>query len=153
MVKSGRKWWIMYIGEYTHSIDNKGRVIMPSLFREELGMSFYVTKGMEGCIFVYDKESWKLLEEKTKQLRLTSKKARQFERIFYAPARELEFDKQGRIVIPQNLREYAGINKEATIIGVSSRIEIWDKERYEEYISSQEMDYENIIEDFEELDI
>nr|WP_276939981.1 division/cell wall cluster transcriptional repressor MraZ [Helcococcus sueciensis] len=153
MVKSGRKWWIMYIGEYTHSIDNKGRVIMPSLFREELGMSFYVTKGMEGCIFVYDKESWKLLEEKTKQLRLTSKKARQFERIFYAPARELEFDKQGRIVIPQNLREYAGINKEATIIGVSSRIEIWDKERYEEYISSQEMDYDNIIEDFEELDI
>ncbi|MGY3776325.1 division/cell wall cluster transcriptional repressor MraZ [Helcococcus sueciensis] len=143
----------MYIGEYTHSIDNKGRVIMPSLFREELGMSFYVTKGMEGCIFVYDKESWKLLEEKTKQLRLTSKKARQFERIFYAPARELEFDKQGRIVIPQNLREYAGINKEATIIGVSSRIEIWDKERYEEYISSQEMDYDNIIEDFEELDI
>nr|WP_240470409.1 division/cell wall cluster transcriptional repressor MraZ [Helcococcus sueciensis] len=153
MVKSGRKWWVMYIGEYTHSIDNKGRVIMPSLFREELGMSFYVTKGMEGCIFVYDKESWKLLEEKTKQLRLTSKKARQFERIFYAPARELEFDKQGRIVIPQNLREYAGINKEATIIGVSSRIEIWDKERYEEYISSQEMDYDNIIEDFEELDI
>ncbi len=153
MVKSGRKWWSMYIGEYTHSIDNKGRVIMPSLFREELGMSFYVTKGMEGCIFVYDKESWKLLEEKTKQLRLTSKKARQFERIFYAPARELEFDKQGRIVIPQNLREYAGINKEATIIGVSSRIEIWDKERYEEYISSQEMDYDNIIEDFEELDI
>ena len=153
MVKSGRKWWVMYIGEYTHSIDNKGRVIMPSLFREELGMSFYVTKGMEGCIFVYDKESWKLLEEKTKQLRLTSKKARQFERIFYAPARELEFDKQGRIVIPQNLREYAGINKEATIIGVSSRIEIWDKERYEEYISSQEMEYDNIIEDFEELDI
>lgn len=153
MVKSGRKWWIMYIGEYTHSIDNKGRVIMPSVFREELGFSFYVTKGMEGCIFVYDKESWKLLEEKTKQLRLTSKKARQFERIFYAPARELEFDKQGRIVIPQNLRQYAGINKEATIIGVSSRIEIWDKERYEEYINSQEMDYDNIIEDFEELDI
>lgn len=143
----------MYIGEYTHSIDNKGRVIMPSVFRDELGNSFFVTKGMEGCIFVYDTTAWKLLEEKTKNLRLTSKKARQFERIFYAPARQMEFDKQGRIVIPQNLREYAGIQREATIIGVSSRIEIWDKERYEEYINSQDMDYDSIIEDFEELDI
>lgn len=143
----------MYIGEYTHSIDNKGRVIMPSVFRDELGNSFFVTKGMEGCIFVYDTTAWKSLEEKTKNLRLTSKKARQFERIFYAPARQMEFDKQGRIVIPQNLREYAGIQKEATIIGVSSRIEIWDKERYEEYINSQDMDYDSIIEDFEELDI
>ena len=111
---------IMFIGEYNHSIDNKGRVIMPSKFREELGEKFYVTKGMEGCVFVYDENEWYRLEEKTKQLRLTSKKARQFERIFYAPAREMEFDKQGRFVIPQNLREYADISKEATIIGAAS---------------------------------
>lgn len=126
---------------------------MPSKFREELGDIFYVTKGMEGCVFVYDKSSWNLIENKTKQLRLTSKKARQFERIFYAPAREVEFDKSGRIVIPQNLREYAGIKKEVVIIGVSSRIEIWDKDKYEEYINSQDMDYDSIIEDFEDLDI
>ncbi|MFM1581789.1 division/cell wall cluster transcriptional repressor MraZ [Helcococcus bovis] len=143
----------MYIGEYTHSIDDKGRVIMPSKFREELGMKFYVTKGMEGCIFVYDEIEWKRLEEKTKNLKLTSKKARQFERLFYAPARELEFDKQGRFVIPQNLRDYACIEKEASIIGVSSRIEIWDKEKYEDYINGSEMDYDSITEDFEDLDI
>ncbi|MFM1515018.1 division/cell wall cluster transcriptional repressor MraZ [Helcococcus ovis] len=143
----------MYIGEYTHSIDDKGRVIMPSKFREELGVKFYVTKGMEGCIFVYDEVEWKRLEEKTKNLKLTSKKARQFERLFYAPARELEFDKQGRFVIPQNLRDYAKIEKEASIIGVSSRIEIWDKNKYEEYISGSEMDYDSITEDFEDLDI
>lgn len=143
----------MYIGEYTHSIDDKGRVIMPSKFREDLGVKFYVTKGMEGCIFVYDEVEWKRLEEKTKNLKLTSKKARQFERLFYAPARELEFDKQGRFVIPQNLRDYAKIEKEASIIGVSSRIEIWDKNKYEEYISGSEMDYDSITEDFEDLDI
>lgn len=144
---------IMFIGEYNHSIDNKGRVIMPSKFREELGEKFYVTKGMEGCVFVYDENEWHRLEEKTKQLRLTSKKARQFERIFYAPAREMEFDKQGRFVIPQNLREYADISKEATIIGVSSRIEIWDTDKYEEYMKSEDMDYDNIFEDFEDLGI
>lgn len=144
---------VMYIGEYTHSIDDKGRVIMPSKFREELGVKFYVTKGMEGCIFVYDEVEWKRLEEKTKNLKLTSKKARQFERLFYAPARELEFDKQGRFVIPQNLRDYAKIEKEASIIGVSSRIEIWNKNKYEEYISGSEMDYDSITEDFEDLDI
>lgn len=143
----------MYIGEYTHSIDDKGRVIMPSKFREELGVKFYVTKGMEGCVFVYDEVEWKRLEEKTKNLKLTSKKARQFERLFYAPARELEFDKQGRFVIPQNLRDYANIEKEASIIGVSSRIEIWDKSKYEEYINGSEMDYDSITEDFEDLDI
>lgn len=143
----------MFIGEYTHSIDNKGRVIMPSKFRDGLGNSFYVTKGMEGCVFVYDQNEWKRLEEKTKLLKLTSKKARQFERLFYAPARELEFDKQGRFVIPQNLREYANISSEAQIIGVSSRIEIWDKEKYEEYINDSTNSYEDIVEDFEELDI
>lgn len=143
----------MFIGEFNHNVDNKGRVIMPAKFREELGETFYVTKGMEGCIFVYDHEEWKKLEEKTSNLRLTSRKARQFERLFYAPAREVEFDKQGRFVIPQNLREYAEISKDTVIIGVSSRIEIWDKQKYEDYINSPEMNYENIVEDFEELEI
>lgn len=143
----------MFIGEYTHSIDNKGRVIMPSKFRDGLGDKFYVTKGMEGCVFVYDQDEWNRLEQKTKDLKLTSKKARQFARMFYAPARELEFDKQGRFVIPQNLREYAEISDEAQIIGVSSRIEIWDKNKYDEYLSDSSNNYDEIIEDFEELDI
>ncbi|WP_282926538.1 division/cell wall cluster transcriptional repressor MraZ [Helcococcus kunzii] len=143
----------MYIGEYTHSIDNKGRVIMPSKFRNELGEQFYVTRGMEGCVFVYDEEEWSRLLSKTKELKLTSKKARQFERAFYAPAREVEFDKQGRFVIPQNLREFAGIKSEATIIGVSTRIEIWDKDKYEDYINDSSMDYDEIFDGFEELDI
>lgn len=150
MVKSGD---FMYIGEYTHSIDDKGRVIMPSKFRDQLGETFFVTKGLDGCVFVYDFEEWNNLQESTKNLRLSSKKAREFSRHFYAPARELEFDKQGRFVIPQNLRAYANIGKEATIIGVSSRIEIWDKEKYEEYMSQSDEEFDNLIDDFEELDI
>ncbi|MDO4778665.1 MAG: division/cell wall cluster transcriptional repressor MraZ [Tissierellia bacterium] len=143
----------MFIGEFTHSIDDKGRVIMPSKFREILGDKFYVTKGMEGCVFVYEESEWNRLEEKTRQLKLTSKKAREFARLFYAPAREVEFDKQGRFVIPQNLRDFAKIKKEATIIGVSTRIEIWDKDIYKEYIDGSNMDYDKVFEDFDDLDI
>ncbi len=143
----------MYIGEYNHSTDSKGRVIMPANFREELGEKFYITKGMDSCLFIYDEKEWSNLDLKMRNLRLTSKKAREFSRMFYAPARELSFDKQGRILIPQNLRTYAGIDKEVVIIGVSTRIEIWDKERWDLYISREEMNYDEIMDEFEELDI
>jgi len=152
--ESGLKWRkIMYIGEYNHSTDSKGRVIMPANFREELGEKFYITKGMDSCLFIYDEKEWSNLDLKMRNLRLTSKKAREFSRMFYAPARELSFDKQGRILIPQNLRTYAGIDKEVVIIGVSTRIEIWDKERWDLYISREEMNYDEIMDEFEELDI
>ena len=143
----------MYIGEYEHKTDAKGRVIMPTNLREELGDVFYVTQGMEGCLFVYDEAEWANMSEKMKKLRLTSKKARDFSRLFYAPARKVEVDKQGRVLIPQRLREYAKIDKEVIIIGVSTRVEIWAKERYETYMGSDDMDYEMVMDEFEELDI
>lgn len=150
----GRKWGqIMYIGEYIHSIDTKGRVIMPQKFREQLGPVFYITRGIDGCLFVYDETEWKAMYDKMKDLKLTSKKAREFSRFLYAPAREVEVDKQGRVIIPQNLREYADIKKDVAITGVASRIEIWSKERYDQYNSEKEELFNNMMDEFEELDI
>lgn len=143
----------MYIGQYIHSVDTKGRVIMPQKFRDTLSKTFYITKGIDGCLFVYDQAEWDIMYNKIKNLKLTSKKAREFSRFIYAPARELEVDKQGRIIIPQNLRAYAAIDKEVAIIGVSSRIEIWDKEKYENYMNSEDMNFDQLMDEFEELDI
>lgn len=143
----------MYIGEYIHSIDAKGRVIMPQKFREQLSPIFYITRGIDGCLFVYDETEWQAMYDKMKDLRLTSKKAREFSRFLYAPAREVEVDKQGRIIIPQNLREYASITKDVAITGVASRIEIWAKEKYDEYNKEKDEVFENMMDEFEELDI
>lgn len=131
---------IMFMGEYNHSIDAKGRVIVPSKFRENLGDEFVVTKGLDGCLFVYDNSEWTAFEEKLKTLPLTNKEARQFVRFFLAGAASLEVDKQGRILLPANLREFAGLDKEAVLIGVASRIEIWSKERYEGEVSYEDVD-------------
>lgn len=130
----------MFMGEYNHSIDAKGRVIVPSKFRENLGDEFVVTKGLDGCLFVYDNSEWTAFEEKLKTLPLTNKEARQFVRFFLAGAASLEVDKQGRILLPANLREFAGLDKEAVLIGVASRIEIWSKERYEGEVSYEDVD-------------
>jgi len=119
----------MFMGEYNHTVDVKGRLIIPSKFREVLGDTFVVTKGLDGCLFVYDNEEWNAFEEKLKQLPLTNKSARQFVRFFLAGAAEVEVDKQGRILLPGVLREFAGLEKDVVLIGVASRIEIWDKEK------------------------
>lgn len=126
---------------------------MPQKFRDTLSKTFYITKGIDGCLFVYDQAEWDNMYSKMKNLKLTSKKAREFSRFIYAPARELEVDKQGRIIIPQNLRDYAAIEKEVAIIGVSSRIEIWDKEKYDNYMNSEDMNFDQLMDEFEELDI
>ncbi|MCR1898012.1 division/cell wall cluster transcriptional repressor MraZ [Irregularibacter muris] len=136
----------MFIGEYQHNIDNKGRMIIPSKFREGLGEHFVLTKGLDGCLFVYSIDEWKILEEKLRSLPLTSKDARAFVRFFFAGATECEFDKQGRIVIPGNLREYAGIVKEAIIIGVSNRLEVWSKEKWLDYNDDEDLSYDAIAE-------
>lgn len=121
----------MYMGEYSHSIDAKGRLIIPSKFREALGEEFVVTKGLDGCLFVFDKTEWSAFEEKLKSLPITNKEARQFVRFFLAGAAAMEVDKQGRILLPGVLREFADITKDVTLIGVGSRIEIWSKERWD----------------------
>lgn len=136
----------MFIGEYQHNIDSKGRIIIPSKFREELGENFVVTKGLDGCLFIYSSEEWKNFEEKLSSLPLTSKDARAFVRFFFAGATECEFDKQGRILIPSNLRDYGNIIKEAIIIGVSNRLEIWSKERWLNYNDDDDLSYDAIAE-------
>ncbi len=136
----------MFIGEYQHTIDNKGRMIIPSKFREDLGEQFILTKGLDGCLFVYSLKEWKVLEDKLATLPLTSKDARAFVRFFFAGATECEFDKQGRIVIPSNLREYSQILKEAIIIGVSNRLEIWSKENWMTYNDDDHLSYDAIAE-------
>ena len=146
MVESSTRCDHMFIGEYQHNIDNKGRMIIPSKFREGLGEHFVLTKGLDGCLFVYSIDEWKILEEKLRSLPLTSKDARAFVRFFFAGATECEFDKQGRIVIPGNLREYAGIVKEAIIIGVSNRLEVWSKEKWLDYNDDEDLSYDAIAE-------
>ncbi len=130
----------MFMGEYNHTIDVKGRLIIPSKFREILGDAFVVTKGLDGCLFVYDNEEWKRFEEKLRSLPITNKEARQFVRFFLAGATEAEVDKQGRILIPNVLREFAEITKDVVLVGVGSRIEIWSRERFEETASFEDMD-------------
>ena len=112
------------MGEYNHTIDTKGRLIVPSKFREALGDEFVVTKGLDGCLFVYDNKEWSAFEEKLKALPLMNKESRKFVRFFLAGAANVEVDKQGRILIPSVLREFAGLDKDVVLVGVASRIEI-----------------------------
>ena len=131
---------MMFMGEYNHTIDTKGRLIIPSKFREALRDAFVVTKGLDGCLFVYDNEEWKVFEDKLKSLPLTNKDARKFVRFFLAGATEAEVDKQGRILIPNVLREFAQLEKDVVLIGVASRVEIWSRERFEGIASYDDMD-------------
>ena len=137
------------MGEYNHTIDAKGRLIIPSKFRDSLGDEFVVTKGLDGCLFVYDNKEWSAFEEKLKSLPLTNKDARQFVRFFLAGATVAEVDKQGRILVPANLREFAALEKEVVLIGVASRVEIWSKDRWENAASYD--DVEEIAEHMAEL--
>ena len=156
-MKSGersREWGgDLFIGEYLHSIDAKGRVIIPSKFREELGDTFIVTKGLDNCLFVYPKSEWESFEIKLKQLPLTSKDARAFVRLFFAGATECELDKQGRVIIPANLREHGKLDKDVVIIGVSTRVEVWGKEEWDSYNEASALSYDEIAERMAQLGI
>lgn len=130
----------MFMGEYNHTLDAKGRLIIPSRLREDLGDSFVVTKGMDGCLFVFPDSEWKEFEEKLKNLPMVNKEARQFTRFFLAGAMLAEVDKSGRILLPQTLREYAQIDHETVLVGVGNRVEIWSKERWEGTVTYQDLD-------------
>jgi len=121
----------MFMGEYNHTIDAKGRLIVPSKFREKLGDEFVVTKGLDDCLFVYPLEEWGHIEEAFRKVPLTNKKARDFVRFFFAGAACCEVDKQGRILLPPTLRAYAGLEKDIVSAGVLNRVEIWDREKWE----------------------
>lgn len=142
----------MFIGEYHHAIDTKNRMIVPSKFRDDLNGKFVLTKGLDGCLYGYPIEEWKTLSDKLKTLPLTNKNARAFVRFFFSGAHEIEIDKQGRALIPQNLVEYAHIEKEIVSIGVLTRIEIWSKEDWNNYNDSN-VDFDEIAEKMQELGI
>lgn len=142
----------MFIGEYQHSLDSKNRIIVPSKLRDGLGAKFVITKGLDGCLYAYPLDEWKKLEDKMKTLPLTNKDARAFVRFFFSGACEVEVDKQGRGLIPQNLKEYAAIEKEIVSIGVLQRVEIWSKERWNEYNES-DIDFDSIAEKMSDLGI
>ena len=133
----------MFMGEYSHSLDTKGRLIMPAKFREQLGDSFVVTKSPDKCLYIYSNEDWKNFEEKLSALPITNKATRQFVRFFLAGAAECEVDKQGRILLPAVLREYANLEKEVILAGTSRRIEIWHKDKY----LADQSEYEDNIDD------
>ncbi|MFA9463864.1 MAG: division/cell wall cluster transcriptional repressor MraZ [Velocimicrobium sp.] len=129
----------MFMGEYNHSIDSKGRIIVPAKFRESLGEKFVVTLGLDGCLFVYPDKEWDSFVSELKSLP-GNKEARQLQRYFMAGAASMEVDKQGRILIPSKLREAVGLEKDVVFVGVLSKIEIWSKERWEANNSFDNMD-------------
>jgi MraZ protein len=136
----------MFMGEYQHSIDEKGRIIVPAKFRDTLGQTFVVTRGLDSCLFVYPTSEWATLEQKLKALPLMKSDARAFTRFFFSGATECELDKQGRVNIPNNLREHAKLDKDCIVIGVSNRVEIWSKDAWSQYANASEESFNEIAE-------
>lgn len=134
-------------GEYEHSIDAKGRLFLPARLREELGSVFYITRGLDNCLFAYSAEAWKQIEERVSALSLA--KARNLQRALFAGATRCELDSQGRFIVPQKLREWAFLQKEVTILGVAERAEIWASERWKE--QEEALDAESLAIGMEEL--
>ncbi|NLK08838.1 MAG: division/cell wall cluster transcriptional repressor MraZ [Firmicutes bacterium] len=143
----------MFMGEWQHTIDAKGRLIIPARFREQLGERFVVTRGLDHCLFVYPLTEWAILEAKLKSLPLTQSDARRFVRFLFSGASECELDKQGRINLPNNLKAYAGLEKDAVIIGVSNRVEIWASQSWQTYVDEASDSYEEIAEKIVDLGI
>lgn len=150
VVSSGVLWEkvgeIMLIGEYRHSIDDKGRIIIPSKFRYELGEKFIVTRGLEKCLFVYSETEWEKLISKLKTLPFTKADARNFLRFFLSGATECEFDKQGRTLITSPLVSYADLKKDCVIIGVNDRLEVWGKEEWDNFFEKNSDNLADIAE-------
>ncbi|WP_047151547.1 division/cell wall cluster transcriptional repressor MraZ [Aneurinibacillus tyrosinisolvens] len=143
----------MFMGEYQHTLDEKGRLTVPSKFREELGERFIITRGLDRCLFVYPAEEWNVLTQKLKSLPFTRADARAFTRMFFSGATECVLDKQGRVNIPALLRAHGMIDKECTLIGVSSRIEIWSTAMWEEYVGKSGDSFNEIAEKIVDFDL
>ena len=143
----------MFIGEYTHSIDDKGRVAIPAKFRQRLGDVAIVTRGLDRCLFVFTKADWTSVAEKIKALPFPQANARAFQRLMLAAAAEVEPDGQGRVVIPETLRAYAGLGKAAVIAGLYNRIEIWDEAAWRTYQTKTEAASDDIAEKLGEMGI
>ena len=155
MADSGRKWGIsMFMGEFHHNIDEKGRLVIPNKFRLELGERFIITRGLEKCLYAYSISEWNNIVQRLKQLPFTKKDARTFIRSFFSGAAECEFDRQGRINITSPLVSYADLTKECVIIGANDRLEIWGKANWDNFFEENSEKLEDIAENlFNELDI
>ncbi|ASS65968.1 MULTISPECIES: division/cell wall cluster transcriptional repressor MraZ [Paenibacillus] len=143
----------MFLGEHQHSLDDKGRLTIPSKFREALGSTFIATRGLDNCLFVYPQAEWSELEQKIRRLPLMKADARAFSRFFFSGAVELELDKQGRVNLPSHLTEYAKLQKDCMVLGVSSRVEIWSKPVWEGYYQQSEDTFNEIAEKLTDFDI
>jgi len=143
----------LLIGEFQHNVDQKGRLFVPAKFREELGETFVITRGIGACLFVFSNEEWVNFSKKLRALPMTDRRAQDFLRMLFAGACECEPDKQGRILLPQRLREHAGIEKEVVVIGVMSRMEIWAKTNWDTYNENTYSDFEETLMKMSELGI
>lgn len=140
----------MFYGEYEHTIDKKGRIIIPSKFRESFKeydiKKCYVTRGLDKCLFLFTEDEWKAQESKFKSIPFTKSEARKFNRLYFSGATQVEYDTQGRILLPKYLKDFAEIKRDIIIIGVSNRIEIWSKEMWQGYYETSKGSYEEIAE-------
>lgn len=140
----------MFYGEYEHTIDNKGRLIIPSKFREAFKENyverFFVTRGLDTCLFVFAEDEWKKQEAKFRTLSFTNAEARQFNRLYFSGACEVTCDQQGRILVPDYLKDFAKITRDVIIVGVSNRMEIWSKESWQEFYKNTKNSFEKIAE-------
>lgn len=136
----------MFMGEFQHSVDAKGRLIIPAKLRDGLGERFIATKGLDKCLFVFPQKEFEAISEKLRGLGMGTSAARAFNRLFFSGATECELDPQGRILLPANLREYAAIEKDCVIVGVENRVEIWAQERWASYSEEADELYTEIAE-------
>lgn len=143
----------MFMGEYQHNIDEKGRMIIPSKFRDDLGETFVITRGLDRCLFVYPMEEWRALESKLKSLPFTRADARAFTRLLFSGATECTLDKPGRVNIPSNLRSHALLEKDCIVIGVSNRVEIWSAAQWEQYFAQSGDSFNEIAEKIVDFDL
>lgn len=141
----------MFMGEYNHTVDEKGRLIMPAKYREQLGDTFFVTQGFDGCLYVYPQSEWANIEENLRKLPSMKRGARDLTRRFLGHAAELEIDKQGRVLLPAKLRSLANIKKDVVLVGVLDKIEIWDKEKWESNMTYTDEDMEEIANEMADL--
>ena len=146
----------MFYGEHEHTIDKKGRLIIPSKFRESFKEydieKFYITRGLDKCLFLFTENEWKTQESKFKSVSFTKSESRKFNRLYFSGASNIECDKQGRILLPQYLKDYAGIKRDVMIVGVSNRIEIWSKEEWRKYYEGAAPSFEKTAENLLDLE-
>ena len=143
----------MFLGEFNHTIDDKGRLTIPAKFRDELESGVVITRGLDGCLWAYGRSEWETLAEKIAKLPTTNPAARNFSRFVFSSAFDSIPDRQGRILLPQNLRDYAGIQNETIVIGVKNKLEIWNPAKWSEVVTAVEQDTEAIVTQLQDLGI